>query len=231
MRPFSALHFKGVRLGVAGALALAWTLLAPATYADTVASLLGNFTINQYCGLQLSDGSLQVRYAIVFGQLPALRELHAADVNGDGVTSQAERDEYVRRLAPEFARQLKVIVDGVPVALHLTHSTSSLPTEQGGFSLRLDAEFSGALPASAGEGIHRLTFANRNYAGRIGWREIAVESIPSIRIFDTDAYATSLTAGLTEALKTLPATGPLDETSFHMSFTRGSLPTGARPIR
>src|SRR5579864_7419939 len=81
--------------------------------ADTVASLLGNFTINQYCGLQLADDAVNVHYAIVFGQLPALRELHLADVDGDGVTSQAERDAYAQRVAPSFANQLKLTVDGV----------------------------------------------------------------------------------------------------------------------
>ena len=50
--------------------------------ADTVASLLGNFTINQYCGLQITDESVRVRNTVVFGQLPALRELHEADANG-----------------------------------------------------------------------------------------------------------------------------------------------------
>ena len=63
--------------------------------ADTVASLLGNFTINQYCGLQLERDAAEVHYVVVFGQLPALSELHSADANGDGVTSQAERDAYV----------------------------------------------------------------------------------------------------------------------------------------
>jgi nickel/cobalt transporter (NicO) family protein len=129
----------------------AWPLAALAlaslsVQADTVASLLGNFTVNQYCGLQLAADAVDVRYAVVFGQLPALRELHLADANGDGVTTQAERDAYVERLAPSFAEELKLVIDGSPVPLHATHWTSSLPTEQGGFSLRLDVEFSGALP-------------------------------------------------------------------------------------
>jgi hypothetical protein len=67
--------------------------------ADTVASLLGNFTVNQYSELALGAGKVEVRHAIVFGQLPALRELHLADADGDGVTSQAERDAHAQRLA------------------------------------------------------------------------------------------------------------------------------------
>src|SRR5580658_6720832 len=84
-------------------LLLAALVLAPlAARADTVASLLGNFTVNQYCGLKLTTDAVDVHYAVVFGQLPALRELHLADADGDGVTTQAERDAYVERLAPGF---------------------------------------------------------------------------------------------------------------------------------
>ena len=107
---------------------LALATLSSPSHADTVASLLGNFTINQFCGLELSEESIRVHYAVVFGQLPALSELHNADRNGDGVTSQSERDAYIQAKAPEFARHLKVLVDGVAVPLHLERSASSLPT-------------------------------------------------------------------------------------------------------
>src|ERR1700684_2821507 len=120
--------------------ALALMLCAPThlSNANTVESLLGNFTINQFCGLSLQQRAAAVHYVVVLGQLPALRELHVADTNGDGVTTQAERDAYVQRLAPQFAKDLHLIVDGAPVPLQLSRWTSSLPTEQGGFSLRLD---------------------------------------------------------------------------------------------
>jgi len=199
--------------------------------ADTVASLLGNFTINQYCGLQITDESVKVRYTVIFGQLPALRELHQADANADGVTTQAERDAYVQRLAPEFASQLKVTVDGAALPLHLAHWTSSLPTEQGGFSLRLDTDFEGALPVATATGVHTLRFSNQNYAGRIGWHEIAVQAPRSTKIFNTNAFGTSLTGGLTEALRTLPAGGPLDERSVRLSFTHGATPLGAQLLQ
>jgi nickel/cobalt exporter len=195
--------------------------------ADTVASLLGNFTINQFSGLQLADDTITVHYAVVFGQLPALSELHKADANGDGVTSQAERDAYVQQLAPEFARQLQVEVDGAPVSLRMTRWGSSLPTEQGGFSLRLDADFVGGLSARPGSGTHELTFANRNYEGRFGWHEITVQTAPSTHGFNTNGFDTSVTNGLTEALQSLPASGPLDEREVHLSFTRGAIPAAA----
>src|SRR5208282_4901341 len=147
---------RRIRVACLG-VALSALAAAPiASRADTVASLLGNFTINQYCGLRLAEDSVAVRYTVVFGQLPALRELHAADANGDGVTTQEERDAYVERLAPEFAEKLKLSVDGATIPLKVTHWTTSLPTEQGGFSLRLDVDFAAVVPSAAATGDHTL---------------------------------------------------------------------------
>ena len=205
---------------------LGMMLGACAAHADTVASLLGNFTINQYCGVTIEHAAVAVHYAVVFGQLPALRELHAADANGDGVTSQQERDAYVATLADGLANGMTLVVDGVPLPLHALHTTSSLPTEQGGFSLRLDVDLAAALPGPTGA-PRSVSFDNHNYAGRIGWHEVVVATVPGITGFDTDAFDDSLTGGLTEALKSLPATGPLDERRVHLRITDGTPPAGA----
>ena len=195
--------------------------------ADTVASLLGNFTINQFCGLRVERHSVRVHYAVVYGQLPALQELHAADANGDGVTSQAERDSHIETLAPGFANGLELRVDGTRLPLHVTGSSSSLPTEQGGFSLRVDMDFTAPLPAAI-TGAHALLFSNRNYPERLGWHEIVVNPAAGVAIFDTDAYDTSATGALREALQALPDTGPLDERTVHMRFDAdGPPPRGA----
>ncbi len=207
-------------LGLAG-------LGAGAVRADTVASLLGNFTVNQYCGLTLTRASTDVHYTVVFGQLPALRELHLADTNGDGVTTQAERDAYVGKLAPGLAEGLKLEVAGVPVPLQVTHWTSSLPTEQGGFSLRVDVDLSAELPPISPGGRRNMRFMNQNYPGLVGWHEIVVQAAPGLAVFDTNAYSTSLTGGLTNALQSLPSTGPLDERSVHLTFAEGGAPGGA----
>jgi nickel/cobalt transporter (NicO) family protein len=219
------------RFAARGGLLVALALAPLCGRADTVASLLGNFTVNQYCGLKIAADAVDVHYAVVFGQLPALRELHLADANGDGVTTQAERDAYVERLAPSFAQELNLTLDGSRVPLRAAHWTSSLPTEQGGFSLRLDVDFSGALPHAAGNAEHTLTFSNQNYPGHIGWDEIMVQAPPSITVFDTDAFSSSLTAGLTAAVQALPPAGPLAERRVHLSFVQGLPPAGAKVLQ
>jgi nickel/cobalt transporter (NicO) family protein len=214
------------RAGVAVLLALLFMNPSVAR-ADTVASLLGNFTINQYCGLSLAAAGLNLHYVVVFGQLPALRELHVADANGDGVTSQAERDTYAGVLARGFAEGLVLKVDGVRVPLRVTQWTSSLPTEQGGFSLRLDVDLAAPWAVAAAGSEHQLAFTNENYAGRMGWHEIVVHTTPGLAAFNTNAFSTSLTGALSEALQSLPAAGPLDERSVRVSVSTAAAPHGA----
>jgi nickel/cobalt transporter (NicO) family protein len=226
-RPRARVRARPLRWAAA-MLLLALCGMGPGTgRTDTVASLLGNFTVNQYCGMKLNRASVDVHYVVVFGQLPALRELHLADTNGDGVTSQLERDTYVGKLAPGLADGLNLEVDGVSVPLRATHWTSSLPTEQGGFSLRLDVDFTAALPAAAQDGERKMLFSNQNYAGRMGWHEIVVQSAPGLSVFDGNAYSTSLTGGLANALQSLPSAGPLEERSVHLTFAAGAAPAGA----
>jgi ABC-type nickel/cobalt efflux system permease component RcnA len=220
---------KMFRLAAAFAVSVL-TLLPTFARADTVASLLGNFTVNQYSGLQLRRDGIDVRHVVVFGQLPALRELHLADADGDGVTTQAERDAYAARLAEAIAGDLRVTVDGVRIPLHATRWTTSLPMEQSGFSLRVEVDFAGDMPAATSSSSHALAFGNDNYAGRFGWTEIVVQAAPSIAVFDTDAFSTSLTAGLSETVPAMPATGPLAERAVHLTFTNGPIPQGAQPL-
>jgi ABC-type nickel/cobalt efflux system permease component RcnA len=61
----------------------------------------------------------------------------------------------------------------------------------------------------------------------VGWHEIVVQAAPGLAVFDTNAYSTSLTGGLTNALQSLPSTGPLDERAVHLTFAEGGAPAGA----
>lgn len=221
---------RRIRFGLAVGLLAFATLGSTPGRADTVASLLGDFTINQFCKLDVATDAVRVHYAVVYGQLPALRELREADTNRDGVTTQVERDAHVARQTAEFARELIVTVDDVPVALRATHWTSSLPVEQGGFSLRVDVDFEGALTRT-GEGHARsLALDNRNFQGRVGWAEIVVGAEAQIAVFNTNAYSNSLTGELTEALQSLPDNGPLSERAVRLSFIRGAPPAGASSL-
>ena len=226
MLPIASASRAGRLVARVAGVALLACVASTSCRADTVASLLGNFTVNQYCGVRIDEREVAVHYAVVFGQLPALAELHAADADGDGVTTEHERTAYARERAAEFSSRLALMIDGVAVPLRAMRWTTSLPAEQGGFSLRLDIDFSATL-ALADREIHAVEFANRNFAGRFGWQEIVVEPAHALAVFDTNAFSTSLTAGLVDAVQAMPASGPLAERSIKASVRRGALPPGS----
>jgi hypothetical protein len=173
--------------------------------ADTVASLLGNFTINQYSGLRLADNGIELRYAVVFGQLPALTELHVADTD---MTASLRRRSAM--LTPSSWRRIRRAVQATvdaPPSRRATRWKTSLPTEQGdsvaaGLRLRRD------VPAARRARIARWRLPTGT-TRPVRWQEINVEPFAFDRRLDTDAFSTSLTAGLTESLQGMPASGPL----------------------
>ncbi len=76
---------------------------------------------------------------------------------------------------------------------------------------------------------HNLRFEDANYPGRIGWREIVVKPLSGVTIFNSSAFGN----GLSDELKSYPAgmlSAPLAEAKAELSFARGPLPTGARPL-
>lgn len=210
--------------------ALLTCLVCPSpTRADTVASLLGNFTINQFCELTTYPDQMKIHFVVVFGQLPALRELHLADSNADGVTTPEERDAYLAQRAEEYARNLHLSVDGASIPLTVERLWSSLPREQAGFSLRFDAEFVGPMLAATSK--RRVEFVNANYEGKIGWHELQVSGQKGTSVFDGDAYVDSSTGGLSVNPNALPPDGPLDEREAHFSFVSGPIPSGSVALK
>ncbi len=215
-RQFSCAILRGLRLATWAAIGLiAGTRTSSA---DSVATLLGNYSISQLVRIDLESDRIKLHYVVDMAALPALKTLHLADANGDGSTSSEERNAYLRTLLPELTRNLNLQIDGENLALRFVAMSSTLPPEQGGFSLRFDTDFTAALPGAA-PSPRRLSLRNTNYAGQFGWHEIVVVAGKGITAYDTNAFSTSATDNLNMNPQILPASGPLDERAIHMVFT------------
>ena len=84
-----------------------------------------------------------------------------------------------------------------------THAVTSLPSEQGGFSLRVDVDLTGDLGGIRASPRHEVTFANDNYPGRFGWRRSSSMRRGCRRVRH-GRVCTSLTKGLTETPPNCP---------------------------
>jgi nickel/cobalt transporter (NicO) family protein len=226
-RAFMTLATIAVTLGLCGSAAIAHPL--------------GNFSINQFVLIEATASRARVRYVVDMAEIPTFQESQTIDKNSDGDLSPTELDEYLSRLFQQYADALVVTVDGerlplsiVSKSIAVMKSASGLPT------LRIECNFDSATPTasltpgvSVENGVRRFRFENRNYAERLGWREIVVAApaIGDATIFDSTAYGSTLTS----ELKTYPEdmlAAPLNERTAEFSWAHSKdVPANAAVLR
>jgi nickel/cobalt transporter (NicO) family protein len=203
------------RLLLAAALAGGLLLLAAGPAA---AHPLGNFTVNQYSGLRLEPDRVRVDYVVDMAEIPAFQTRQEIDTNGDGTVAPAEAAAWREATCPRLATGLGLRLDGRRLALATGTSRLSFPPGAGGLvTLRLECDLA-AASGSAG-GRRTLTFSDRNWADRIGWREVTAGG-EGTTLLASDVPAASSSARLTSYPKDL-LRSPLDQRSATVSFRPG----------
>lgn len=184
---------------------------------------LGNFTINQYSGLVLSPGEIEIRYALDMAEIPTFQETPAIDTDGDGSVTSSERRAWSGRTAAEMLLNVTLAVDGRRVALDVvSHSVQFRSGQAGLTTLYFTATFRGRLPHTAG----LVRYSDGNHAGRIGWKEVTARSQGGVVLQNSSVPASSASRQLLAYPEDLLAS-PLDLTSATLGFHQGSGVTGA----
>lgn len=192
-------------------LLVALVVAVSALVAPGVASAhpLGNFTVNHFTAVDLAGDRIFVRYALDLAEIPTFQV--GADVRRPGY-------------AAILARKLELTVDGKRVPLVVvSHRTSEQPGAGGLKTMRFDAVF------LASAGGTRLTFTDRAFASRIGWREIIVTGRNGATVVTSSAPTTSRSNELRAYPKTL-LSSPLDVRSAAVSYVPGTSPAPAPSI-
>jgi nickel/cobalt exporter len=118
-------------------------LVFPAAVAS--AHPLGNFTINRFARIEVAGDRLYVRYVVDMAEIPTLQRV---PVRIDG---------------------LRVTVDGKPAVLRVTKTALAHPRGAAGLrTTRFQAILAGPVVRAGA----RVAVNDRNYADRIGWKEI-----------------------------------------------------------
>ena len=162
---------------------------------------LGNFTVNHFAAVDLAGNGIYVRYALDLAEIPTFQE--GAEVRRPGY-------------AAILARSLELRVDGKRVPLTvLSHRTSERPGAGGLMTMRFDAVFRAAATG------RQLTFADRAYGNRIGWREIVATARGGAQLGTSSALATSRSDELRAYPQSLLGS-PLDMRNATVEYTPGS---------
>ncbi|HEX6723875.1 MAG TPA: sulfite exporter TauE/SafE family protein [Gaiella sp.] len=132
---------------------------------------LGNFTVNHYAGIELAGDRVFVRYVLDLAEIPTFQ-------SGDRVRAP--------RYPSELAHHLDLRLGGERVVLRpLAHRVSERPGAGGLPTLRFEAVYAAPLSGSA------VTFVDRSFASRIGWREITVRARDGARVVSSSVPAAS----------------------------------------
>ena len=192
---------------------------------------LGNFTINHFTRIEVGGGQIKLRYVVDMAEIPTFQELQTITGQDESSPSESALAAYAERAVAGYAEALIVLVDGTRIPLAVTSKQLNLLPGAGGMqTLRIECDLAGLIPASSTGTARRLRLEDNNYRDRIGWREIAVSPVSGLTIFNSSAFANSITNELKSYPEDLLA-APLDERQAEFSFVAGALPAGAVPLR
>jgi len=161
---------RAVRLLLAFALSFAaLALVVPAASAHP----LGNFTINHYSGLRISPTAVLVDHVTDFAEIPTFSERRTMDTDANGQVSDSEAAAYAQTKCTALASDLDLEVGGSRLSLGLAQLGISFPMGQGNPTMRLVCVYNAAVAGGIGAATS-VSFTDRTYAERQGWREITV---------------------------------------------------------
>ena len=131
---------------------------------------LGNFTINTSASLIVRSDEVVVDFVVDMAEIPTFQERGRIDRDGDGALSAGETAAYRWASCDELRAGLALRIDATSAPLSVRSSSLSLPAGQAGLStLRLGCVFVAGIASAA---AHDVTFEDRNYPDRLGWREV-----------------------------------------------------------
>jgi nickel/cobalt transporter (NicO) family protein len=181
---------------------------------------LGNFTINQYAGLNVSRERVLLDYVLDMAEIPAFQEIAAFDANGNGMADPSEAAGYHAQKCASLQPDLNLLLDNKASALTLSSSAVEFPAGVGGLpTLRLTCEFKAAFDSTKSN--LDISFVNNAFPDRIGWKEIVV--FPEDVSINGDFAATGLSNRLTNYPQDL-LTDPLDQRQVEFEMTSVALP-------
>ncbi len=190
---------------------------------------LGNFSFNQYSRLEVEGKQIKIRQILDLAEIPTFQEQSAIDTDKNGTLERAELDAYVERLTPQILTNLFLTVNNQPLELRSESAEAELQNGAGNLpTLKIKWNLLADLPTA--ENINQVRFENKNYAERLGWNEIVINQIGSVKIFDSTAFG----SGITDELKAYPQEtldAPLAERTAQFSFSTSAIPENARLLR
>ncbi len=198
---------------------LAALFLLFAVGGTALAHPMGNFSINHYAKIRLGNESVEILYIVDMAEIPTYQDMRQFEFAAQATDSATL--SYLDGQAGRLREGLSLQVDGQMVNIAPVTRDVVFAEGAGGLpTMKLAFVYRGNLGVLAGP--HRLSYADNNFPGRAGWKEIialaegmnilestapAVDRSNELRVYSSDALS-SPPQDLS-ALVTFQTAGPL----------------------
>lgn len=155
---------------------------------------MGNFSVSHYARLQPSSQGIELRYVLDLAEIPTLEMLRAWNLGRN--SPQVELDSQAGEQGREWINNLAITVNGKAVRTNFKSARLVIADGAGGLPI---ARITTEARISATHGA--LTYEDRNYPDRAGWKEIIIEGGDGVTV----KRASQSNADLSRALTRYPA--------------------------
>lgn len=139
---------------------------------------MGNFSVNHYSKIDVQGDRIIVRYFIDLAEIPTYQELQQGNIAAIQVSTNLDPNSpavvrYVAARGAELGHGLVLDMDGKQIPLRLVSSGVIFPPGAGGLpTMKMGFIYEAIYPSIAGRQHVRLHYADNNYPGHTGWKEI-----------------------------------------------------------
>ena len=142
---------------------------------------MGNFSINHYSGLTVHPNRVEIRYLLDMAEIPTFQE-----IQNNGIVAEAGHpslDGYLGDKSEALKDGLVLQINGERVPLRVTSKTILWSPGAGGLpTMKLGLVLRAPVPDTLAPRLNQLSYEDRNFSDRAGWKEIVAESGPGIAL-------------------------------------------------
>jgi nickel/cobalt exporter len=136
---------------------------------------MGNFSVNHYSRIDLQGDRIIIWYLIDLAEIPAYQELQQGNIPATPDNPAVTR--YVAARGAELAHGLVLDMDGKQIPLRLVSSGVIFPPGAGGLpTMKMSFIYEAVYPSITDRQHVRLHYADNNYPGHSGWKEIVARA-------------------------------------------------------
>ena len=170
---------------------LRMVLLSLGSVASSFAHPMGNFSVNHYAKITISQGYVEIRYLLDMAEIPTFQEIRRLDIPS---TADAP-STYVRRQEQLLKEGISLESNGESVRLDTISRQAAFAGGAGGLpTMKIGFVFRAKLDRTSGN--RKISYLDNNFSGRAGWKEILVLG-DGVAILDNSASGTDRSQELT----------------------------------